>query len=90
MEEWRFIVKGDVQGVYFRARTHMLATKLGLAGYAKNEPDGTVAVVAVGPKDKLTELYEFLKAGPELAKVINVELQKSDRITESFTSFDVR
>ena len=63
------IVIGRVQGVYFRAFAAQKANGLGLTGYAKNLPDGSVEVVAEGEHAALTELFENLKSGPPLATV---------------------
>jgi acylphosphatase len=66
-------VFGYVQGVFFRYTTRKVARKLGLTGYVKNLPDGTVFIEAEGPKDKLYELLEFSKQGPKHASVEKVE-----------------
>lgn len=71
----RFIVSGRVQGVWFRASTQEEANELGLTGWAANLPDGTVEVIACGEQDKLAQLHEWLKEGPELAKVDNVQYE---------------
>lgn len=65
-------VTGKVQGVWFRANTQEQAKSLGLTGYAKNLPDGRVEVLASGEKAKLDKLHEWLKHGPELARVTDL------------------
>ncbi len=67
-------VSGRVQGVFFRASARYLASKLGLKGYAKNMPDGSVLIVAEGPEEAIEELYEWSKKGPELARVEKAEI----------------
>jgi len=67
-----FFVSGKVQGVWFRMSTQDKAKELGLTGWARNLPDGRVEVIACGERDKITELHEWLKQGPELAKVSEV------------------
>ncbi|HVN90561.1 MAG TPA: acylphosphatase [Candidatus Binataceae bacterium] len=62
-------VTGRVQGVYFRAATKAQAEMLGLTGYARNRPDGSVEIVAEGPKAKLEKLYRFAQQGPPDAAV---------------------
>lgn len=69
----RFRVTGRVQGVFFRDSTRQVANKLGLTGYANNERDGSVEVVACGPPESLDQLAEWLSHGPPMAKVARVE-----------------
>ncbi|MEO8401307.1 MAG: acylphosphatase [Gammaproteobacteria bacterium] len=65
-------ISGKVQGVWFRAGTQDKANELGLTGWARNTPDGRVEVIACGERDKIAELLEWLKHGPELASVAEV------------------
>jgi acylphosphatase len=65
----KFIVSGRVQGVFYRASTHEQALRLGLAGYAKNLPDGRVEVLAAGSMEALDALENWLRLGPPAAKV---------------------
>jgi acylphosphatase len=69
----RFAVTGRVQGVFFRDSTRRKAESLGLTGYAKNRPDGTVEVLACGAADALDVLAEWLREGPRMAAVEDVE-----------------
>lgn len=57
----RLVLKiyGDVQGVNFRWHTRLEAEKLGLAGWVRNEPDGSVAVVAEGSAEVLHNFLDF-------------------------------
>jgi len=75
MKELKIIIKvfGLVQGVFFRYTTRKIARKLGLTGYVKNLPDGSVYIEAEGPNDKIYELLEFSKKGPRHAQVEKVE-----------------
>lgn len=65
-------VRGHVHGVGFRyfARSH--ARRLGLGGFVRNDPDGTVLVVAEGRPAALEELLGALRSGPDLAEVEEV------------------
>ncbi len=74
------LVKGRVQGVFFRVATQERAQELGLVGYARNLPDGTVEVEAEGEQEKLKRLIEFLKTGPAKARVDNIELKWHDPV----------
>ncbi len=66
-------VHGLVQGVFFRYYTQLKARELGLAGTVINQPDGTVFVNAEGASEDLHVLLEWLKQGPELARVDQVD-----------------
>ncbi|UCD01013.1 MAG: acylphosphatase [Promethearchaeota archaeon] len=89
MKESKIIIKvfGYVQGVFFRYTTRKVARNLGLTGYVKNMPDGTVYIEAEGPNDKLLELLEFSKKGPRHAHVERVE-HKFTQPTNEFEGFD--
>jgi acylphosphatase len=69
----RFLVSGLVQGVFYRASTKTRARELGLAGFAKNLPDGRVEVVASGDAEALDALHAWLRQGPPAARVVAVE-----------------
>ena len=87
----RFLVSGIVQGVGFRWFAARHARALGLAGYARNLPDGRVEVVAAAAdEDALARLEERLRAGPAHARVEAVE--REDRIAAAVPqgSFDIR
>ncbi|MBD3161718.1 MAG: acylphosphatase [Candidatus Eisenbacteria bacterium] len=77
-KQFRAIVRGRVQGVYFRATTAEEARRLGLAGYARNLPDGSVEVVARGAEEALRDLVAFLHRGPIPARVSGVEVDWDD------------
>jgi acylphosphatase len=81
-------VTGKVQGVWFRVSTQDKAKDLGLVGWARNLPDGRVEVLAYGERDKLRELYEWLKVGPELAEV--TELTYEEVAWQELERFAVR
>jgi len=68
----RFLVRGRVQGVWFRASTRDEARRLGLAGHALNLPDGRVEVLACGADAALDVLAAWLRRGPPLAEVQEV------------------
>jgi acylphosphatase len=57
------LVHGDVQGVGFRWWTRCRALELGLTGYAANQPDGRVRVVAQGPRSAAEKLLALLEGG---------------------------
>ncbi|MGZ5189393.1 MAG: acylphosphatase [Flavisolibacter sp.] len=67
------IIKGKVQGVFFRASTKDKADSLGIKGWVKNTPDGDVEVKANGDPLALEEFIEWCKIGPSKATVTGVE-----------------
>lgn len=68
----RFLVHGKVQGVWFRAGARAQAERLGLAGFARNLPDGRVEVLASGAASALAALQQWLQQGPAQARVEGV------------------
>lgn len=74
----RFIVKGRVQGVYFRDSTRRVAESLGLSGHAVNLPDGDVEVLACGDSAAIERLGAWLAEGPPLARVTGVESEPAE------------
>ncbi len=72
------LIRGRVQGVGFRAFAQKKALELGLSGYAENLSDGRVEVVAEGDEALLEQFLEFLRQGPRLSRVEEVEVQWSD------------
>ena len=83
------IVHGRVQGVFFRDFTHTQANALGLTGYVRNLPDGTVETVAEGSTEALERLLEQIRVGPPAAQVVKVDSQWQDSSGE-FDRFEVR
>ncbi len=66
-------IRGRVQGVGYRAWTRSEAERLGLAGWVRNEPDGTVAALLAGPAEAVDAMIERLRNGPPGASVSAVE-----------------
>ena len=65
----RFIVRGKVQGVWFRVSTRDVAVRLGLTGHARNLANGDVEVLAMGDAEAIATLADWLQQGPPLARV---------------------
>ena len=74
----RFLVRGRVQGVRFRAATRDEALRLGLSGHARNLADGSVEVLAAGEDASLAALQRWLQRGPPLARVNEVVRFEAD------------
>lgn len=68
-----FRIEGRVQGVWFRESTRREAIARGITGYAKNQADGSVEVLACGEPAALDRLADWLKQGPPMAQVISVD-----------------
>jgi acylphosphatase len=85
----RFLVSGLVQGVGFRWFVARHARSLGLAGFARNLPDGRVEVVVSGPDDALPALEQLLRSGPANAQVERVERSAEPAPVTVGNSFDI-
>ena len=83
------IVHGRVQGVSFRYYTVNRARELGLGGYVRNRPDGSVEVVAEGTRSDLDQMLAFLRSGPRPAFVAEIETNWT-AATGGFDRFEVR
>ncbi len=70
-------VYGLVHGVFFRHYTQIKAHELGLSGTVTNQPDATVCVIAEGAQEDVDKLLEWLRQGPELARVDHVDIKWS-------------
>lgn len=84
----RAVVRGSVQGVGYREATRRLAQRVGVMGWVRNEPDGSVAVHGEGPAAAIDELIAFLGAGPRGATV--GDTQVSDVHIEGHEQFAIR
>ncbi len=82
------IIEGRVQGVFYRDSTRREAIELGLCGWVKNRFDGSVEVVAEGPKEKVETLIAWCHHGPPIARVTKVHEIRED-YTGEFDSFRV-
>jgi acylphosphatase len=70
----KVIVQGSVQGVFFRAETRDRARSLGLAGWVRNVPDGTVEAVFEGDDERVESMVDWCRRGPGGARVEEVEV----------------
>jgi len=87
MKHLQIKVEGRVQGVFYRARAVNEADTLGLKGWVKNLPDGSVLISAEGDEKALAEMVSWCWQGSSFAKVKNVITEEKD--PEGFTSFEV-
>ena len=83
-----FRVRGQVQGVFFRASTEAVALRLGLSGWVRNSENGDVELIACGTTQQLDELEKWLWRGPSNARVTGV--QRAPVALQTFKGFQVR
>jgi acylphosphatase len=88
MKAVRATVTGRVQGVSFRWYTEQRARELGVNGWVRNEPDGSVALHAEGDAEAVDALVEWCRTGPALARVRNVAVREA-KVTGA-TAFETR
>lgn len=84
----RCLVSGRVQGVFFRESTRREAESLGVTGSAANLPDGRVEVVACGEEPAVRALVDWLREGPRLAEVDDVQVEETrlETMPEGFST----
>jgi acylphosphatase len=80
-------VRGHVQGVFFRAWTREQAEQLGIRGWVRNCPDGTVEAHLEGEEDEVRQLVERMGEGPPSAEVSKVDVEEVE--VEDFHHFAV-
>jgi acylphosphatase len=85
----RFLVFGTVQGVYFRHSTRLEAKRLGVRGFARNLPDGSVEVLAHGAAAAVDELRVWLGRGPSQAKVTEVREMEPEPAPSGAEGFNI-
>jgi len=82
------IIAGVVQGVCFRAETRAEAQRLRVAGWVMNRADGSVELVAEGPRSAVESLIEWCRRGPPMARVASVEA-RWEKPTGEFSGFGI-
>lgn len=81
-------VIGKVQGVYYRASTKQKADALGVKGFVRNQPDGSVYIEAEAAPEILRQFVEWCHRGSERAQVQHVEI--SEAPLKNFIAFEVQ
>ena len=71
-------VTGLVQGVFFRAETQQEASRLGVAGWVRNQPDGSVAAHFEGEPDAVEAMVAWCREGPRRARVNGVDVRDAE------------
>ena len=88
-EHYNITVKGRVQGVFFRVSTQREASRLGLAGFVRNESGGNVYLEVEGEQDLIDKLLTWIRrGGPPQGWVNDVDIKAGD--LENFNRFEIR
>ena len=86
----RMLIKGRVQGVFYRHSTRQRAAALGLTGWVCNRFDGDVEAYAQGERSLVQELVDWCKRGPSGARVDSVDVEWEESPTEQCSEFEIR
>lgn len=81
------IIKGRVQGVFYRASAKDVAEEIGVTGWIKNTEEGNVEAMVSGSETQLRKFIEWCKVGPRKAIVTDVVV--SNKEEGNFTSFEI-
>jgi acylphosphatase len=74
MRTLHLVIRGRVQGVFFRNSMQREARKLGVAGWVRNCSDGAVEAVVQGESDAVDAIVRWAHQGPEMAQVAHVDV----------------
>jgi acylphosphatase len=83
----RAVVSGRVQGVGFRFFASRTARELGVSGWVRNLPDGSVETLAEGSEEAVASYLQRLREGPGAGKVASIV--EEERIPHGFSSFEI-
>ncbi len=84
----RIIISGRVHGVFFRVSLRDQARGLGVSGWVRNDPDGTVEALIEGESGKVDQLINWCWNGPPDAIVENIS-KREDTTDRNMSSFDI-
>lgn len=84
----RVVISGRVQGVFFRAETQRAAERIGVHGWVRNQPDGTVAAVFEGSKQSVDQAVEWCWQGSPMSEVTDVAVNWETPSGE-YNTFDI-
>lgn len=87
MKAFKVKVYGRVQGVVFRRSAREKAEKLGIKGFVRNEPDGTLYLEVEGGDRDLEEFVEWCRKGPVLSQVNRMEIKETE--PKGFKNFEI-
>lgn len=86
----RLSIHGRVQGVFFRASARDTAARVGVRGWVRNRPDGTVEAVASGPERSVEHFIDWCRSGPTAARVARLEVGPVEPEVDLPEGFEVR
>jgi len=89
MKLTQMIVKGKVQGVFFKANTQKKAKLLGLKGYVRDLENGNVQIIICGVEEKIDMLLDWINRSPEGTQVNDIEI-KTFEVDKVFKTFSIR
>jgi acylphosphatase len=78
----RLVVQGRVQGVWFRESARRRAEELGVAGWVRNTPEGTVEAELEGDAEDVAVLVSWFERGPSQARVDRIEIEERAPVGE--------
>jgi acylphosphatase len=81
-------VSGTVQGVFYRRSAASQAEELGLVGFVRNEPDGSVYIEAEGDESAIDAFLQWAEVGPPAAIVEDISTEELDPLGD--TEFEIR
>jgi acylphosphatase len=84
----RLVIQGRVQGVFFRDTLRTLAERNGVAGWARNTPEGAVEAVLEGDEDAVARLSAFARKGPDGARVEHFDERAEE--PQGLSGFSIR
>lgn len=82
------IIKGKVQGVFYRAVAQQTAMKLDVTGWIKNTDEGNVEAIITGTRKSIDQFIDWCRTGPSNAKVSEVIIK--EKVFTSFNTFEIR
>jgi len=85
----KVVIKGLVQGVFYRVHTKNTADKLGIKGYVKNLANGSVEAVFEGDPDAIARMIDWCLKGPEISRIDNIQTQEIKTLS-NFKIFEIR
>jgi acylphosphatase len=83
------IVRGEVQGVFFRDSTRKQAEERSVSGWVRNRDDGSVEAVFEGSEDAVESMLEWCRSGPSRAQVEDMDVSVEDN-SDDLDGFEVR
>lgn len=78
MKTLRLQILGHVQGVWYRESMRREAVRLGVAGWVRNAPDGSVEAVVQGPDEAVDALIAWAHDGPPMARVERISVSETE------------